>query len=521
MNISNDIQFDTNLIGNETVSLKYNGYLFRNGSDSVTLIYGYDDDWKNTTEKAMTKTDEGFVCKINIYNFSSLNFCFKNSSGDWDNNFGKNFNVPIQRRETSHKFIINENYLSSILNNLVENDVSKSEDIKQKESISNEEKAQIENIIENFDDIRKNNSNIINNMSAIVSSRIITEYTLPEDELVKLSNSLRKSINEYKEYAREENIKIELEKQLSDIASDPVEDVGILDFEESRNFDMDSLVDSLLSPVITEKNVNKNDVKYFDIDNLANEYYKAFQTEDVVSTPAFDMSTIQFNKITVSDDTPEVSAKVMDQIESSEEDFDKKKALLNEIDLLFDELNINETEMTEEQSNVDKLYELTTGVTRDESIKEVTELISETEETIKNIQTLFDEIHSINDDNAEVSISAEEIPSENVVKYVVTEEPVSQKELSSQEETSLFNEYENDSNKIPNYIHGVDNDLNDMYDADNNNPASNAQDEEDENKFLVVSNRSLSFSKRVSNKIKLPFIKLQKFISAVLGNLFN
>ena len=61
MNITNDIQFDTNLIGNEIANLKYNGYLYKNGSDSVTLVYGYDDDWKNTTEKVMTKTDDGFV----------------------------------------------------------------------------------------------------------------------------------------------------------------------------------------------------------------------------------------------------------------------------------------------------------------------------------------------------------------------------------------------------------------------------------------------------------------------------
>ena len=519
MNITNDIQFDTNLIGNETVSLKYSGYLFQNGSDSVTLIYGYDDDWKNTTEEVMTKTKDGFVCKINIYNFSSLKFCFKNSNGEWDSNYGKNFSAPIQRRQTSHKFIINENYLPSIINELIENDVSKCKTVRTKETISLEEKVQIENIVENYDDIHNNNKNIINNIEALASSNVVVNYKSPMNELIRLSDSLQKSINEYREFERDEVTKIELEKQINDVLEEPDADTSFSDYVELRFFDMDSLVDSLLSPVIAEKNVNKNDVKYFDIDNLVSEYYKTFQSEPIESTPAFDMNSVQFNKITVAEDAPEASTEVVDQM-VAEEDIEKKKAMLSEIDSLFDDLNINEAEVTDEKSNVDKLYELTTGTTKEESIKEVNELISETEETIKNIQSLFEEIHNINDDNAEVSISAEEDPIQNSVKYVVTEDS-SNKEVTPQEEVSLFNEYENDSNKIPNYIPGVDNDLNDMYDEDDGYTPSNVPAEEDENKFLIVSNRSLSLSKRITNKFKLPFIKLQKLLSAVFGNLFN
>ena len=123
MNITDNIQFDNNLIGNESVILKYNGYLFQRGEENVTLLYGYDDDWKNSTQKQMTKTDDGFTCSINVYNFSSFNFCFLSSNGLWDSNYGKNFTAPIKRRETSKKFIINENYLPSILNELIPNSI--------------------------------------------------------------------------------------------------------------------------------------------------------------------------------------------------------------------------------------------------------------------------------------------------------------------------------------------------------------------------------------------------------------
>ena len=521
MNITNDIQFDTNLIGNEIANLKYNGYLYKNGSDSVTLVYGYDDDWKNTTEKVMTKTDDGFVCKINVYNFSALKFCFKSSNGDWDNNFGKNYSTPIQKRETSHKFIINENYLPSLLDELIENTSSVDRKTNQDDYVSDEEKVKIENIIENYDDIHNNNANIINNITNITSSTI-KKYDWSKNELIRLVNSLQKSINEYKEFESEEITKLELEMQLNEDITTPVSEAASLeDYIETENFDMDALVDSLLSPVIEERNVDKDDVKYFDIDKLVDSYYHTFKSEETSTTPAFDMSTVQFNKITVSEDVPDAATEFVDQEAAQADDIAKKKVLLSEIDALFDELNLNVEETSQETANADKLYKLSTGTTKEESLKEVTELINETEETIKNIQTLFDEIHSINDDNATVSITAEEDIADNNVKYIVSEDTPVQENVPSQEEVSLFNEYENDSNKMPNYIPGVDNDINDLYDEEDTFAPADKQAEEDEGKFLVVSTRSLSMSKRITNKIKTPFLKLRKIISAVFDNLFS
>ena len=74
---------------------------------------------------------------------------------------------------------------------------------------------------------------------------------------------------------------------------------------------------------------------------------------------------------------------------------------------------------------------------------------------------------------------------------------------------------------MPNYIPGVDNDINDLYDEEDTFAPADKQAEEDEGKFLVVSTRSLSMSKRITNKIKTPFLKLRKIISAVFDNLFS
>ena len=79
MNVTDKIKFDNELIGNKSANITYNGYLYEIGSNEVSIVYGFDDDWKNTTEKTMTKTENGFCASIPICNYSKIVFCFKNS----------------------------------------------------------------------------------------------------------------------------------------------------------------------------------------------------------------------------------------------------------------------------------------------------------------------------------------------------------------------------------------------------------------------------------------------------------
>lgn len=91
MEFTNDIYFNDNLIENEKCQITYSGKLFQNNSDSVKMVYGFGDNWSNTTEKLMEKNENGFVAEIEMLNFDKLNFCFRNSNNEWDNNNNCNY----------------------------------------------------------------------------------------------------------------------------------------------------------------------------------------------------------------------------------------------------------------------------------------------------------------------------------------------------------------------------------------------------------------------------------------------
>jgi len=100
MELVKNIFFNTDkIIEGEKVKISYVGYLFQNGSEEVFLHYGFGINWDNVSEVKMEKTELGFQCEIEILEADSLNLCFKNANGEWDNNFGQNFSFPIEKQE--------------------------------------------------------------------------------------------------------------------------------------------------------------------------------------------------------------------------------------------------------------------------------------------------------------------------------------------------------------------------------------------------------------------------------------
>ena len=86
MNYSTDIKFSNNLTKNGKTTITYSGSLFRTGSEAVTLVYGFGDNWEHTTEKEMTKNENNFSVEVDLLNYNKINFCFRNSNNIWDNN---------------------------------------------------------------------------------------------------------------------------------------------------------------------------------------------------------------------------------------------------------------------------------------------------------------------------------------------------------------------------------------------------------------------------------------------------
>ena len=91
-----EIDFGNNeLIENEKTIITYSGSLFKNGSKEVYIVYGFGSNWDNTTETKMQSTGNGFYSEITLSGSDILNFCFRNSNYEWDNNCGNDYSATI------------------------------------------------------------------------------------------------------------------------------------------------------------------------------------------------------------------------------------------------------------------------------------------------------------------------------------------------------------------------------------------------------------------------------------------
>ena len=87
MELSKNIFFNTDkLIQNTKVKISYTGKLFQNQAEEVYLHYGFDNEWKELNEINMEKTDLGFQAEVDLPEYESFNFCFRDGNNNWDNN---------------------------------------------------------------------------------------------------------------------------------------------------------------------------------------------------------------------------------------------------------------------------------------------------------------------------------------------------------------------------------------------------------------------------------------------------
>lgn len=89
MEFTKDIEFNNSPTAEQELILNYHGYL--SNSPELTLVYGFGENWEHTTETPMVKTSSGFSVKINMLDFETFNFCFRNSNQEWDNNGNCNY----------------------------------------------------------------------------------------------------------------------------------------------------------------------------------------------------------------------------------------------------------------------------------------------------------------------------------------------------------------------------------------------------------------------------------------------
>jgi len=73
----------------ESLELKYNGCL--DGAKTIYLHYGIGENWDGVTEAKMRKLKYCYKTEVTIPTGADFNFCFRDSEGNWDNNYGNNY----------------------------------------------------------------------------------------------------------------------------------------------------------------------------------------------------------------------------------------------------------------------------------------------------------------------------------------------------------------------------------------------------------------------------------------------
>ena len=324
MDFSNYIKFEGNLIQGSPVRITYSGYLFENGSESISMVYGFGSHWEHTNEVQMERTENGYTTEVNLLNYALFNFCFKNGNNEWDNNYGGNYVFEVTEKVVESAFILNENVISEILENLFEINIS---EIEEKNAISAPiveatvetdveatiEPVTAEPVSEEFEVTYEKNEAVSIEDSLVTSTEATTlnndieqlfneiyqpeikEQTTPvetvdqetvqhiEDETpVKVENV--QTIEETTTVETENVQTIEesspvveeaSEKQslLSDILADKAAPQEIVEVkEEKSSFNMNSLIDEILSPIITSSS--------FETEELGDEYSSLQTAED-------------------------------------------------------------------------------------------------------------------------------------------------------------------------------------------------------------------------------------------------
>lgn len=283
MEFTNDIYFNDNLTSGKTATITYSGNLFKSGSESVNIVFGFSENWHYTTTLPMHKTENGFTAEIEIKDYDTFNFCFSNEYNNWDNNNNCNYISPILPKVDENIKAENENFeygadysssiddiIEDILGNTVQNTIATNKEAesidKILESISEETLPEIEQLFNELFCIEDNNEKSIelnlNNEDDDFEDILATSVN-PEDtnaELIRLFNELFESSTKPNFF----------ENTANELSSESIVDNNIESISETQtatletaSFNLDGLVSDLLDSVITNSNTSE-DVSLFE-----------------------------------------------------------------------------------------------------------------------------------------------------------------------------------------------------------------------------------------------------------------
>lgn len=188
MEFTNEISFDKKLTENEKSKIIYNGFLAQKGSNSLTIVYGFGSNWDCTQAKDMKKIDNGFETEVEIKPYDTFNFCFRNENYEWDNNNTFNYISPIEKQvPISVKNSIKDTENS--VNNIAALEVEQKNIVEEEQEISNAnvQLSQMENeIADLFDELfSMPDETYTSIVEPIVESSSISSTEFNLDELIE------------------------------------------------------------------------------------------------------------------------------------------------------------------------------------------------------------------------------------------------------------------------------------------------------------------------------------------------
>ena len=97
MELVKNIFFNTDkLVPFAKIKISYIGQFFNDSSKEVFIHYGFGNNWQNTTDLKMIKSELGFQAEIELTDDNTFNFCFYNENNEWDNNNNSNYIFKIE-----------------------------------------------------------------------------------------------------------------------------------------------------------------------------------------------------------------------------------------------------------------------------------------------------------------------------------------------------------------------------------------------------------------------------------------
>ena len=118
MDFTKDIYINKDKIyEDQEIVVLYKGFLFSNNlTNDVYISLGYGNMWDNKEEIRMKPSTFGYLATVKVGSGETLQFCFRDGNGNWDNNNYANYILPILENEEILEMVSSFNITPKELN---------------------------------------------------------------------------------------------------------------------------------------------------------------------------------------------------------------------------------------------------------------------------------------------------------------------------------------------------------------------------------------------------------------------